>query len=191
MEPFEIVIKSDEDAEVQKLLRSASSDDEMVHFLKYLSQAQIAELAQDREGLQALYEKLQAVHSQPGRHYLARIQGGDFVGWVTVKGAGAQIPELQVEILPPYRRQGYGRALLRYVIQDLFQHTAATCLRYCTGPYNEASMGLVRSLGGVLQEPISTAEKLLLRTFYIYPEVGKKPSARHPHAETSKSIRQS
>lgn len=30
-------------------------------------------------------------------------------------------------------------------------------------------MGLVRSLGGVLQEPISAAEKLLLRTFYIYP----------------------
>ena len=90
---------------------------------------------------------------------------------MTVKEVKQQIPELQVEILPPYRSQGYGRALLRYVIQNLFQHTATTRLRYCTGPYNEASMGLVRSLGGVLQEPTSAAAKLLLRTFHIYPEV--------------------
>ena len=151
------------------LLSLASSDDNVVRFLKDLSQEQIAELAQDREGLQALYEKLQTTHSQPGRHYLARIQDGDFIGCVTVKGVEQQIPELQVVILPAYRRQGYGRALLCYVIQDLFQHTTATQLRYCTGPYNEASMGLVRSLGGVLQEPVSAAEKLLLRTFYIYP----------------------
>ena len=171
MEPFEIVMGSENDAEVNELSSRSSSADDMTRFLKNLGPEQIAELAQDREELRALYNELRAIQARPGRHYLARTRSGSLIGCVTVKEAKQQIPELQVEILPPYRRQGYGRALLRYVIQNLFQHTATTRLRYCTGPYNEASMGLVRSLGGVLQEPTSAAAKLLLRTFYIFPEV--------------------
>ncbi len=171
MGPFEIVIASEDDAEVKELPGQLSSADDLTRFLQNLSPEQLMELAQDQAGLRALYERLRAVQAQPGRHYLAKTQGGSLIGCVTVKGTGEQIPEIQVEILPPYRRQGYGRALLRYVIRDLFQHTNADRIRYCTGPYNEASMGLVRALGGVLQEPTSVAERLLLRTFYIYPEI--------------------
>ena len=168
MEPFEIVVRADDDADV-KALSGRSSADDMTRFLEALDPGQIAALAQDGAGLRALYERLQSVSAQPGIHYLARTRSGDLIGHVTVKGAGEPMPELQVEICPPYRGQGYGRTLLRRVIQEVFRNTAAAQIRYCTGPYNKASMELALSLGGVLQEPASPAERLLLRTFYIYP----------------------
>ena len=105
MEPFEIVMGSENDAEVNELSSRSSSADDMTRFLKSLSPEQIAELAQDREGLRALYNELLAIQARPGRNYLARTRSGSLIGCVTVKEADQQIPELQVEILPPYRRQ--------------------------------------------------------------------------------------
>ena len=61
MEPFEIVMGSENDAEVNELSSRSSSADDMTRFLKSLGPEQIAELAQDREELRALYNELRAI----------------------------------------------------------------------------------------------------------------------------------
>ena len=73
---------------------------------------------------------------------------------------GSSALELELGIAPKYRRQGYGRELLRRVIQEIFCTTGAERLVYRVRPDNIASIRLIGSLGGVLQEPDSVAEKL-------------------------------
>ena len=61
MEPFEIVMASENDTEVNELSSWSSSADDMTRFLKNLNPEQITELVQDREGLRALYNELRAI----------------------------------------------------------------------------------------------------------------------------------
>lgn len=84
MEPFEIVMASENDTEVNELSSWSSSADDMTRFLKNLNPEQITELVQDREGLRALYNELRAIQARPGRHYLARTRSGSLIGCVTV-----------------------------------------------------------------------------------------------------------
>lgn len=144
-----------------------SSADDMTSFLNELSPQQIAQLMQDKEGLQALYATLLKVKERPEKVYTAQTDDRNLIGYVTVKGYGQEDPELQIQIIPEYQRLGYGRELLCLVIQEIFGKTMAKKVIYHAGPYNTASMSLIESLGGVLQEPSSIAEKTLLRTYYI------------------------
>lgn len=144
-----------------------SSADDMTSFLNELSPQQMEQLILDKDGLQALYAALLEIKDRPGKVYTAQTDNGNLIGYVTVKGYGREDPELQIEIMPEYQRQGYGRELLSLVIQEIFRKTTAEKVTYRTGLYNAASMKLIESLGGFLQEPSSIAEEMLLRTYYI------------------------
>lgn len=152
---------------VETISQLESSAEDMTSFLNELSPQQIAQLMQDKEGMQVLYNMLLAVKERPEKVYTAQTADKNLIGYVTVKGYGQEDPELQIEIIPQYRRQGYGQELLRLVIQKIFSETTAEKVIYRVGLYNTASMRLIESLGGILQEPSSIAEKILLRTYYV------------------------
>lgn len=108
--------------------RLKSSTDDMTVFLNELPSHQMAQLMKDKEGLQALYAALLEIKDRPGKVYTAQTDDGNLIGYVTVKGYGQEDPELQIEIMPEYQRQGYGRELLSLVIQKIFRKTTASTL---------------------------------------------------------------
>ena len=63
--------------------------------------------------------------------------------------------------------RGCGRELLRRVIQEVFRSTDAEKIVYRVRSNNTASIRLIESLGGVLQEPASVAESLLMRRYWV------------------------
>lgn len=117
-------------------------------------------IVQDQKGLRSLSATLHSIQELPAKEYAALGEHGDLMGYVHVNGYGSSALELEVGIAPKYRRQGYGRELLRRVIQEIFCTTGAERLVYRVRPDNIASIRLIGSLGGVLQEPDSVAEKL-------------------------------
>lgn len=152
---------------VEAISQLESSAEGMTSFLNELSPQQIAQLMRDKEGMKVLYDMLLAVKERPEKVYTAQTADRNLIGYVAVKGYGKKDPEIQIEIIPQYRRQGYGQELLRLVIQKIFRETTAEKIIYRAGLYNAASMRLIESLGGILQEPSSIAEKILLRTYYV------------------------
>ena len=144
-----------------------TSGAEASDFLKGLSPREITQIVQDQEGLRKLSASLHAVQERPAREYAALTDGGALVGYVRVSGYGGPDPEIEIEIAPPFRRRGCSRELLRRVIQEVFRSTDAGKIVYRVRPDNTASIRLIESLGGVLQEPASVAESLLMRRYWV------------------------
>ena len=120
----------------------------------------LSKIVQDQKGLRSLSATLHSVQELPAKESAALGEHGDLIGYVRVNRYGSSALELELGIAPKYRRQGYGRELLRRVIQEIFCTTGAERLVYRVRPDNIASIRLIGSLGGVLQEPDSVAEKL-------------------------------
>ena len=137
-----------------------TSEANATQFLNGLSPQVLSKIVQDQKGLQSLSATLHSVQELPAKESAALGEHGDLMGYVRVNGYGSSALELEVGIAPKYRRQGYGRELLRRVIQEIFCTTGAERLVYRVRPDNIASIRLIGSLGGVLQEPDSVAEKL-------------------------------
>ena len=77
------------------------------------------------------------------------------------------LPEIQIEVLPEYQGQGFGYEMLERTIRMAFEELGVTNLKYVVIPSNLPSIALVETLGGVLQEPKSYAEEMLLQTYVI------------------------
>ena len=88
------------------------------------------------------------------------------IGYISLTNYTSQLPDLQIELAPAYQGQGYGYEFLSSLIDHLFA-TGYTRFRYAVMPNNKASIALVEKAGGRLQEPVSEAERLLLRTYHI------------------------
>ena len=144
-----------------------TSGAEASDFLKGLSPREITQIVQDQEGLRKLSADLHAVQEHPAREYAALTDGGALVGYARVSGYGGPDPEIEIEIAPPFRRRGCGQELLRRVIQEVFRSTDAEKIVYRVRSNNTASIRLIESLGGILQEPASVAESLLMRRYWV------------------------
>ena len=143
------------------------STEGLTNYLKELSTQQIEYLAQDVNGIKSLMSTLRTIQERPGKTFVAKLDNDTLVGFAVVKGFGQCQPELQLEVLPRFRRKGYGREIVGAMIQKIFDQTTAENIVYRVGLYNEGSIRIIESLGGILQKSDSDAESLLIRTYYI------------------------
>lgn len=160
------VIEADEQA-LNIISNLSPSTEGLTNYLKELSTQQIEYLAQDVDGIKSLMSTLRTIQERPGKTFAAKLDDDTLVGFVVVKGFGQCQPELQLEVLPRFRGKGYGREIVCDIIQKIFDQTTAEKIVYRVGLYNEASIRIIESLGGILQKSSSDAENLLIRTYYI------------------------
>ena len=151
-------------AEIAKWDTSAADAEDS---LKKLSPREISEITRDQAGLRNLLASLRAIQELPAKEYVALTDDGALIGYIRVSGYGSHHPDLEIQITPGFRRQGYGREFLRRVMQEVFCTTGAERIVYRVRPDNIASIRLIGSLGGILREPDSVAEKLLMRQYWV------------------------
>lgn len=89
------------------------------------------------------------------------------IGFISLVNGESGTPEIQIEIAPKYQNKGYGHEFLSAVMEYVFEQQRFSYVQYTVLPSNEASIALVKSVGALLIEPKSEAEKLLIRTYHI------------------------
>lgn len=89
------------------------------------------------------------------------------IGFISLVNGESGTPEIQIEIAPKYQNKGYGHEFLSAVMEYVFEQQRFSYVQYTVLPSNKASIALVKSVGALLIEPKSEAEKLLIRTYHI------------------------
>lgn len=135
-------------------------------YLKKLSAEDIDLIFRDKEAVDALLARLAATLGDGAAISYGAWIGSEMIGYVTLHNCDGELPDLQIEISPSYQGKGYGYEFLSALIDHLFM-MGYNKFRYAVVPNNVASIALVEKIGGVLQQPESEAERLLLRTYHI------------------------
>lgn len=160
------LVETDEET-VNEISRMNTSADEMTRYLSSLSPEQMSVVKNESDALMELFSTMLASAVLPQKPFAAKIRNGTVVGYVTVKGYGQPDPEIQIEVVPAYQRQGYGHEILRRILLQMFRETDAKTVLYYIRPDNTPSIRLVESCGGILRQPRSKAEAILLKTYMI------------------------
>ena len=153
-------------AEATKKIAQMNDADCSSSYLNSLSAADREVIFKDTEAVQELLARLAAVVGNGDTISYGAWLGSEMIGYISLTNYTSQLPDLQIELAPAYQGQGYGYEFLSSLIDHLFA-TGYTCFRYAVMPKNKASIALVEKAGGRLQEPVSEAERLLLRTYHI------------------------
>lgn len=160
------LVETDEET-VEEISRMNASADEMTRYLSSLSPEQMSLIKDESDALLALFSTMLASAGLPQKAFAAKIRSGAVIGYVTVKEYGQPEPEIQIEVVPEYQRQGYGHEILRRILLQVFRETDAKTVLYRIRPDNTPSIRLVESCGGILRQPGSKAEAILLKTYTI------------------------
>ena len=135
-------------------------------YLMSLSKDVIAKIMQDQAAVLELIGRLQKTLDAEYLKVYGGFLNGKLIAYVSL-ACCEDLPEIQIEVLPEYQGQGFGYEMLERAIRMAFEELALTKLKYVVIPSNLPSIALVEKLGGVLQEPKSYAEEMLLRTYVI------------------------
>lgn len=160
-------VETDEET-VNEISRMNTSADETTRYLSNLSPEQMDVITKEPDALQALFSAMLTSAGLPQKAFAAKIRSGAIIGYVAVKGYGQPEPEVQIEVVPEYQHQGYGHEILRRMLLQVFRETDAKTVLYRIRPDNTPSIRLVESCGGILCQPRSKAEAILLKTYMIY-----------------------
>lgn len=167
MDQNDVELVETDDETVQEISRMNTSADEMTRYLSSLSPEQMSVVKNESDALMELFSTMLASAVLPQKPFAAKNRNGTVVGYVTVKGYGQPDPEIQIEVVPAYQRQGYGHEILRRILLQMFRETDAKTVLYYIRPDNTPSIRLVESCGGILRQPSSKAEAILLKTYMI------------------------
>lgn len=172
------LVETDEET-VNEISRMNTSADEMTRYLSSLSPEQMDVITNEPDALQALFSAMLASAGLPQKAFAAKIKGGAIIGYTAVKGYGQPEPEVQIEVVPEYQRQGYGHEILRRMLLQVFRETDAKTVLYHIRPDNTPSIRLVESCGGILCQPHSQAESILLKTYMIHGDTFVQACGTH------------
>ena len=154
------------DLQDSKRISEQNTTTRLDEYLMSLSKDVVAKIMQDQA---AVLELIGRLHRTLDAKYL-RVYGGflkdELIAYVSL-ACCEDMPEIQIEVLPGYQGRGFGYEMLERAIRMAFEEFALTKLKYVVIPSNLPSIALVEKLGGVLQEPKSYAEEMLLRTYVI------------------------
>lgn len=75
-------------------------------------------------------------------------QNGEFMGYCQYKNLSTSKPDIGIELLPQFRKQGIGYAVCRALIHVFFEKTESSEIYYKVERKNTASIALVEKLGG-------------------------------------------
>jgi len=160
------LVEADEET-VKEISQMNTSADDMTHYLDSLSPEQMSAITEDLGAFQTLYSAMLASAELPQKTFAAKTRSGTVIGYVTVKGYESEEPELQIEVAPDYQHQGYGHEMLYRMLLQIFVEAHAKIVLYRVRPDNMPSIRLVESFHGILREPASEAEALLLKSYQI------------------------
>jgi len=135
-------------------------------YLLSLSKEVIAKVMQDQAAVLELIGRLQKTLDAEYLKVYGGFLNGDLIAYVSLARC-EDMPEIQIEVLPEYQGKGFGTEMLKHSVKLAFEELAVTKLKYVVIPSNLPSIALVETLGGVLQEPKSYAEEMLLKTYVI------------------------
>lgn len=75
-------------------------------------------------------------------------QNGEFMGYCQYKNLSTSKPDIGIELLPQFRKQGIGYGVCSALIRVFFEKTASSEIYYKVERKNAASIALVEKLGG-------------------------------------------
>ncbi len=143
-------------------------------YLKSLSKEEITKIMADQSAVFDIIQRLQSLLDTEYSAVYGGFYNGELISYVALteiidstEGKKTNTAEIHVEVLPEYHGQGFGFEMLSRVIEMVFSETVYPFLNYTVIPSNVVSIALVEKLGGVLQEPKSYAEEMLLRTYHL------------------------
>ena len=142
----------------------------MDEYLMSLPKDVIGKIMMDRGAVMELMGRLEAtLNAEYIGVYGGFLEDG-LIGYVSLARCD-DMPEIQIELLPEYHGQGLGYEMLNQVVRLAHDEFGIETFKYVVNPANKASIALVEKVGGVLQEPKSYAEEMLLKTYVLPAEV--------------------
>lgn len=148
-------------------LRDISGIEEDTTLYEIISAIQAEGETPDLASLTAKVDKIMN-ESHPGYRYFGIFSGEEYVGYASLADCNGNTPDLGIELLKEWRGQGIGYCVLSALIKHIFtEREDIEYLSYRARYDNEASLGLVKKLGGT---PIETGDFLeqLIKTYHIY-----------------------
>lgn len=152
--------------EETRAIAELNDPDRSSSYLNSLSVEDRDIIFQDTEAVKKLLALLAATVGNGDALSYGAWLDAEMIGYVTLNNCMSEMPDLQIEMAPAYQGKGYGYEFLSALIDYLFI-TGYKKFRYAVMPSNAASIALVEKSGGVLQNPESEAERLLLKTYHI------------------------
>jgi|GEM_PF-6912549 len=154
-------------SEKTKQINTENDGASVDQFLGTLSTEDIAVIFQDKDAVSALITRFSDSIGNGDSEIYGAWEGERLIGFISLVNAESGTPELQIEIDPLFQGKGYGFEFLRTLLEWIFETRDFQYIRYTVLPNNKASISLVDKIGGLLQEPKSEAERLLIRTYHI------------------------
>ena len=150
----------------------------MDEYLMSLPKDVIGKIMMDRGAVMELMGRLQETLDAEYIGVYGGFLNGKLISYVSLAGDKsvtdgsdeAKIPEIQIEVLPEYHGQGFGYEMLSRVVRLAHDELGIETFKYVVNPANTVSIALVEKVGGVLQEPKSYAEEMLLKTYVLSDE---------------------
>lgn len=152
--------------EETKIIAGMNNADRSASYLNSLSTEDRDIIFRDADAVKELLVRLAATVGDGAALSYGAWLGSEIIGYVTLNNCTSEMPDLQIEMDPAHQGKGYGYEFLSALLDYLFI-TGYKKFRYAVMPSNAASIALVEKIGGVLQQPESEAERLLLKTYYI------------------------
>lgn len=165
-----LVIREIDEPLALQISETVSDEDDVATYLSSLPEQIVQDSLQDMQSVLNLVQSLSAARdSTDVRRYGAWTRDEVLIAYVALTNWSTGTPEVQITVAAPYQHLGYGREFLQALLPWLFQRFNVRHFVYRIRINNTPSEKIVLALGGIKQEPQSALEKLILKTYHIYP----------------------
>lgn len=148
-------------------IRELNKNDNVNDFFDAIPEEDRAEAFRDSEAVENLFALMENNLDTDDDIFYGAWVNDSLIGFIAIVNPASRTPGIQIEIDPAYHHRGYGYEFLSALLKHLFETESYTYIQYLVMPSNTASLALVEKVGGVLQEPESFIEKLLIRVYRI------------------------
>ncbi len=165
-----LVIREIDEFLALQISETVNDGDDITAYLETLPEKAVQDSLQDMQSVLDFAQSLSALrNSSDIKRYGAWNQVGELIAYVGLIYWSTGTPELQITVAKANQQLGYGKEFLQALLPWLFQHFDVKYFIYRVRNNNIPSEKIVQSLGGIRQEPQSALEKLILKTYRIYP----------------------